>query len=174
MRTRLTVILCMVVLTGALLLPSAASAGTSLTKLEQQVVKLVNQKRANHGLVKLRVNARLVTAARSHSSEMGAKQYFSHNSGNGEAFSHRLIRLGYKRSGYSYWAAGENIAWGSGLYATAVATVNAWMKSSGHRAVILTKKFRDIGMGAKACPNGYGSCTSPVTFFTMDVGRRID
>ena len=174
MKARLTVILCMVALAGALLLPSVASAGTTLTKLEQQVVSLVNQKRANHGLVKLRVNARLVTAARSHSSEMGSRQYFSHNSANGETFSHRLIRLGYKRSGYSYWAAGENIAWGSGLYATAVATVNAWMKSPGHRAVILTKKFRDIGMGARVCQSGYGSCTSPVTFFTMDVGRRIN
>ena len=174
MKTRLTVILCMVTLAGALLLPSVASASTTLTKLEQQVVRLVNQKRANHGLVKLRVNSRLATAARSHSREMGAKQYFSHNSASGEAFSHRLIRFGYKRSGYSYWAAGENIAWGSGLYATAVATVNAWMKSPGHRAVILTKKFRDIGMGTKLCQGGYGSCSSPVTFFTMDVGRRIN
>jgi uncharacterized protein YkwD len=174
MKARFIVIVCVVALTCALLLPSVASAGTTLTKLEQQVVSLVNQKRANHGLVKLRVNAKLQAAARSHSAEMGAQQYFSHNSASGESFSHRLIRFGYKRSGYSYWAVGENIAWGSGLYATAVATVNAWMKSPGHRAVILTKKFRDVGLGAVVCKDGYGSCSSPVTFFTLDVGRRID
>jgi uncharacterized protein YkwD len=175
MRARLIVIACMVALAAALLLPSAASATTTttLTKLERQVVDLVNQKRAKNGLVKLRVNTKLQYAARAHSREMAAKQYFSHNSASGEAFQHRLIRYGYKRSGCSYWAAGENIAWGSGLYATAVATVNAWMKSPGHRAVILTRKFRDIGLGAVVCQDGYGSCSSPVTFFTMDVGRRI-
>lgn len=171
---RFVVILCMMALTGALLLPSVASAATSLTRLEQQVVDLVNQKRAKHDLVKLRVNAKLVDAARSHSTEMGDKQYFSHDSASGETFSNRIIRLGYTRSGYSYWAVGENIAWGSGLYATAVATVNAWMKSPAHRAVILTKKFRDIGIGAVVCRSGYSSCSDPVTFFTMDVGRRID
>jgi uncharacterized protein YkwD len=168
------VIVCMIALAGALLLPSVASASTTLTKLEQQVVNLVNQKRANHGLVKLRVNAKLVSAARSHSTEMGNKQYFAHDSASGETFAHRLIRFGYTRSGYSSWSAGENIAWGSGLYATAVATVNAWMKSSAHRAVILTRKFRDIGLGAVVCKSGYSSVSSPVTFFTMDVGRRID
>jgi uncharacterized protein YkwD len=153
---------------------ASASTPLTLTKLEQQVVNLVNQKRASHGLVKLRVNSKLETAARAHSKEMGSKQYFSHDSASGETFARRVIRYGYTRSGYSYWAAGENIAWGSGLYATANAVVNSWMKSPAHRAVILTRKFRDVGLGAVVCDNGYGSCASPVTFFTMDAGRRIN
>ncbi len=174
MRKRFIVIICMMALAGALLLPSAATAATTLTKLEQQVITLVNQKRAKHGLVKLRIHARLQAAARAHSAEMGSRQYFSHSSASGESFQRRLIRYGYKRTGYSYWAAGENIAWGSGLYATAGAIVNSWMRSPGHRAVILTKKYRDIGLGAMVCRGGYSSCASPVTFFTLDVGRRID
>jgi len=26
----------------------------------------------------------------------------------------------------------------------------------------------------KVCDEGYGGCTDPVTFFTLDLGRRID
>jgi len=174
MRKRLIIIVCMVALASALLLPSAATAATTLTKLEQQVVTLVNQKRAKHGLAKLRVHARLQAAARAHSTEMSNRKYFSHSSAGGESFERRIIRYGYKRSGYSYWAAGENIAWGGGLYATASAVVNSWMRSPGHRAVILTRKFRDVGLGAVVCKSGYSSCPVPVTFFTLDVGRRID
>lgn len=173
MRKRLAVVLCMVALAAPLALPGAASATTTLTKLEKQVVTLINKKRAAHGLAPLRVNARLETAARAHSAQMGRRQYFSHDSASGETFTHRVIRYGYTRSGCRYWAAGENIAWGTGLYATAVATVNAWMKSPMHRTVILTRAFRNIGLGAVTWRSGFEGVATPVTFFTMDVGRRV-
>jgi uncharacterized protein YkwD len=172
-KKRFIVFISMIALMGLLALPTVASASTTLTDLEKQVVTLVNQKRAAHGLVELKISGTLVRAARSHSREMGSKQYFGHPSYGGESFSHRLVRLGYTREGYSYWAAGENIAWGSGLDGTAEATVNAWMKSKAHRAVILHAKFRELGIGAVVCSDGYGDCDNPVTFFTLDLGRRV-
>ena len=47
------------------------------------------------------------------------------------------------------------------------------MKSKAHRAVILTKAFRDLGVGAVKTDDGYGNVDGPVWFFTLDLGRRI-
>ena len=46
--------------------------------------------------------------------------------------------------GYSYSAAGENIAWG---YRTAEEVVDGWMNSAGHRANILSSNFNRLGVG---------------------------
>jgi uncharacterized protein YkwD len=171
-KKRLVVLICMIALAVALAAPATASASVTLTKLEKQIVTLVNKKRAARGLAKLRVNAKLVKASRSHSREMGNQQYFAHDSASGESFAGRLIRFGYTREGCSAWSAGENIAWGTGLYSTAQHTVNVWMKSAAHRKVMLTAKFRDLGIGAVVCKDGYSGCSNPVTFFTLDLGRR--
>ena len=152
-------------------LPSSASATVTLNSYEKQILSLVNQERAERGLAKLTVNEYLWRASRAHSREMGAQQYFSHNSYNGESFSKRIVRFGYTYKGYTYWKVGENIAWGSGLYASPVAVVDKWMASSTHRAVILTKVFRSIGVGAVKSADGYKG-QDDVWFFTLDLGRR--
>lgn len=46
--------------------------------------------------------------------------------------------------GYSYWAAGENIAYGSN---SAEYIVDMWMNSPGHRANILDSGFTHLGVG---------------------------
>ena len=173
MKTRWGMIVCIAVLLAFAVLPATALATPApLNSNEQMLLTLVNKERTKRGLAKVHINARLLTAARAHSKEMGTRQYFSHDSANGESFSKRLIRYGYKRSGYSYWKVGEDIYYGSGLSSSPVAVVAAWMASPGHRAVILTKAFRDIGVGAVVCSSGYANCTHPVTFFTLDLGRR--
>ncbi len=75
--------------------------------------------------------------------------------------------------GFSYWKVGENIYYGSGIWSSPVAVVDAWMKSKTHRAVILTKVFRDIGVGAVKTEDGYGNIDGSVWFFTLDLGRRV-
>lgn len=152
-------------------LPSSASATVTLNSYEKQVLSLVNQERAKRGLAKVTVNEYLWRASRAHSREMGDKQYFSHNSYNGESFSKRIVRFGYTYKGYTYWKVGENIAWGSGLYSSPVAVVDKWMASSTHRAVILTKVFRQIGIGAVKSNKSYKGQNN-VWFFTLDLGRR--
>jgi len=155
------------------ILPATASATVTLTPKEQRVVALINHIRADHGLARLSVKGCLVRAARAHSAEMGARQYFSHDSYSGEPFSSRLIRYGYTRDGCTYWRVGETLAYGAGLYSTPELVVDNWMHSDGHRAVILTKSFRNIGIGVKKCYSGFGGFDGTVCFFTLDFGRRI-
>lgn len=164
------VLLC---LTAMLAAPAVAQAAVELSPYEQQLVNLVNRKRERHGLKPLRVRTCLVTAARAHSLDMATNQFLAHPSSDGTPWMDRLIAFGYVQEGFSYWRAGENVYVGGGLYSSPVAVVQAWMKSKPHRRVLLTKVFRDVGVGAVECAEGYGGCPGPVWFFTLDAGRRI-
>ena len=173
MKTRCGIVILLVALAALLFasVPAAAPASVSLNSYEQQLLTCINHERTARHLAKLRVNAKLVDSARSHSADMGERQYFEHDSPSGEKWSQRIVRHGYTREGYRMWKTGENIAWGAGLYSSPVAIVDSWMKSPMHRAVILTKDFRDLGVGAVSC-EGYGSVDGMVWFFTLDLGRR--
>ena len=72
---------------------------------------MVNKARAKHGLAKLRLNAKLIAAARSHSAEMGELKYFDHDSRIRRAKSGRRASSvsATRMKGYRYWRAGENI-----------------------------------------------------------------
>jgi uncharacterized protein YkwD len=153
-------------------LPAIASAGPALNSYELQLVTCVNLERAQRGLPRLRVSPSLVTSARTHSADMGQRKYFDHNVPGGETWQARVIRSGYSLRGYKVWKAGEDIYWGAGLKSSPVAAVDAWMHSASHRAVILAKGFRDIGVGAIQAPDGGGQASRPVWFFTMDAGVR--
>ncbi len=167
------IIIALAVLVATVLLSAPALAATHLNPYEKQLVKLVNKQRAKHGLKALNVNVKLVRAARAHSADMGEKKYFSHDAPSGETWSARIIRHGYSREGYSFWKAGENIYYGAGLYSSPYVVAKAWMKSKPHRRVILTKVFRDLGIGAVKTDDGYENVDGAVWFFTLDVGRRI-
>jgi uncharacterized protein YkwD len=175
MKTRTGIIILLIAMVCALSLATPALASTSLNTYEKQLLAQVNKVRAKHGLSQLRLNDKLIAAAREHSADMGARKYFDHNAPapNAEGWDARIIRCGYTRSGCSYWKIGENIYWGAGIYSSPVAVVDAWMKSKMHRAVLLTKVFRHIGVGAVKTDDGYASVDGTVWFFTLDLGRRV-
>ncbi len=136
-----------------------------LNDYENRTLSLHNQTRANNGLGALCVNEKLTNAARSHSKEMIDRDYFSHNSYNGETFSARIKRFGY----YPYRAIGENIAWGSGSRGTPDSIFNGWMNSSGHKGNILNSNFKQIGVGTAY---GQYKSYSGVTMYTVDFGTQ--
>ena len=115
-------------------------------QLVRATVCLLNVERRKRGMRPLRLSRRLGQAARGHSVDMARRGYFSHNSRSGASFLDRIRRAGYLRGARS-WRVGENIAWGTGSLATPRAIVRAWMKSPGHRANILNRSFRQIGIG---------------------------
>ena len=117
----------------------------AVTQYEQEVIRLVNEIRAQNGLSALTYNWELSRVARYKSQDMVDNRYFSHPSPTyGTPF--QMIRS----FGLSYRSAGENIAYGQ---RTPQAVVNAWMNSSGHRANILSSSYTQIGVGYVA--NGH-------------------
>ena len=106
---------------------------------EKEVIRLVNEIRAQNGLKPLTYDWELSRVARYKSQDMKDKGYFSHTSPTyGSPF--QMM----KSFGLSYRSAGENIAKGQ---TTPQAVVNAWMNSAGHRANILNASYTHIGVG---------------------------
>ena len=110
---------------------------------------LLNAERAERGLQALRSNRSLALAAGRHAEDMVEQRYFAHVSRAGASFVDRVRRTDYLGSGTRSWSLGENIAWGSGNKATARSIVRSWMNSPGHRANILSGRFREIGIGVE-------------------------
>lgn len=112
---------------------------TAVTDFEQEVIRLVNEIRANNGLKALTYDWQLSRVARIKSQDMKDNRYFAHNS---PVYGTPFQMM--KAFGISYRTAGENIAKG---YSTPQAVVNGWMNSSGHRANILNANYTHIGVG---------------------------
>jgi uncharacterized protein YkwD len=119
----------------ALLGPAAVAQARALTSSEASLLQTMNAVRASRGLPPLRVDVRLVRAARGHSADMMRRQYFAHGSVAGRA-------LAQGARGPLF---GEDLAWAKSITATWV--VNAWLASPPHRAVLLRPGFRRVGIG---------------------------
>jgi uncharacterized protein YkwD len=145
--------------------PSAAN----LELVRGAVLCLHNRERSARGLPKLSERAELRTAAEGHSVHMVEAQFFAHDGPDGTDMVDRILGTGYARG--QGWSLGENIAWGTGPLATAAAIQRAWMRSPGHRANILRRQFREIGigiaLGAPAPAGGQDGAT-----YTADFGVR--
>jgi uncharacterized protein YkwD len=143
------------------------SAG-NVAAVREAVLCLHNRDRAAHGLAALRDNGKLRRAAEAHSGDMVAQGYFAHDSLSGAGMVDRILGTGYGRG--RGWSLGENIAWGTGVLATAAEIQRAWMESPGHRANILRPQFREIGIGiALGAPVGSGAGGAT---YTADFGVR--
>jgi uncharacterized protein YkwD len=122
----------------------AAPDAGNVAAVRAAVLCLHNQERSARGLKPLRENARLRRAAEGHSADMVANRYFAHDAP-GSDMVDRILRTGYARG--AAWSLGENIAYGTGELATAAEIHRAWMRSPGHRANIVRRRFREIGIG---------------------------
>jgi uncharacterized protein YkwD len=112
---------------------SAAARG--LSGSEASLLHAMNAVRASHGLPRLRMDYRLESVARAHSVDMLRHNYFAHG-----AFSARL-----NASGAAGPIFGENLAFGP---VSSSWVVNAWLASPEHRANLLRRGFRRVGIGA--------------------------
>jgi uncharacterized protein YkwD len=106
---------------------------------------LINRARADHGLHRLRVDLRLVRAAREHAQDMVGRGYFSHTSPSGASSSDRIADTGWMR-GRASWIVGETLGWRVGP-ASARWIVRAWLRSRSHRHVLLNRRYRVVGIG---------------------------
>jgi uncharacterized protein YkwD len=130
-----TKILVAFVAVFALLWPVAGGQAGSPSGSEASLVRTINSARTSRGLAPLRVDVRLLRAARGHSADMLRRQYFAHGS-----VARRARALGARGPVF-----GENLAWATGL--TAQWVVDKWLASPSHRAVMLRPGFRRVGIG---------------------------
>ncbi|MCY7312139.1 MAG: CAP domain-containing protein [Pseudoxanthomonas sp.] len=101
----------------------------------------------------------LFSAAAKHSADMATRNYFSHTSPEGVTLGQRLWT-----EGYSWRAAGENIAAGQGSVASVMQT---WLASDGHCQNIMNPVFADVAVACvEKSPSTYG------TYWTMNLGLR--
>jgi uncharacterized protein YkwD len=156
------------------LVPSASGERVTVLQqksLDRQLLSQVNAVRVQHGLRPLELSQRLTAAATRHSMEMAQLGYFSHTSANGTAYWKRIRRF-YPETGFQSWTVGEDLAWQSPSL-TAADAIAMWMASPPHRAVLLGRDWREIGISAVRTGVGPGLFGhQPVIVVTTDVGAR--
>ncbi|ATB42090.1 membrane protein [Cystobacter fuscus] len=140
----------------------------SWTAFEDEVLKLVNQKRAAGatcgGVAKPAVPAltfdeRQRCAARVHSQDMGTNNFMSHTGSNGSTPWQRMTN-----AGYVWRSAAENVAAGQ---STPAAVVNSWMNSSGHCNNIMGSGLKHLGVGYFYAPS-----STYKHYWTQDFGAQ--
>ncbi|ADB51316.1 CAP domain-containing protein [Conexibacter woesei] len=151
-----------------------ALGGTS--RVERRVRCLINQRRARSRLPPLRYDRCLDRAAERHARDMVRRHYFAHSSRGGRGIAERVRAAGYLRRA-ARWRVGENLAWGAGASASAQTTVRSWLRSRPHRANVLSRGFRDVGVAVvRGAPvrrgaRGRGARRAPATY-VVEFGAR--
>ena len=169
MRKRLTGTIAVASIAAALGAPAAAqaqqqcvfqgvkaSAGTA-GKVERSLLCLTNLHRVRNGLAALKRDTRLGAAARGHSADMVARNYFDHVTPEGAGPSQRAQAAGYPGG------AGENIAAnGTG---SAFSLFDQWRNSAGHNQNMLTAGYVAAGFGvARGFPGAGAGVTGTQMF----------
>lgn len=122
-----------------------AASPASATTPRGQMVRQINRVRVAHGLRPVHQARGLRLAARAHTADMLRRGYFAHTSPTGSTLGRRIVASPFVT--YGRWQAGETLAWGVGRVGRARAVVRAWMRSPEHRAVLLARGFRWVGIG---------------------------
>jgi len=138
----------------------AAHGSSRLDPTERRVIRLINKNRAFFNLPAVRASRALSRSAEFHSGDMLRRNFFAHASSSGTPFDRRVRR--FKRA----VSVGENLAYVPGRRGgrSARRIVSMWLNSPQHRAVILDRSFRRIGVARRSGSFGRGR----VTVFTAD------
>jgi uncharacterized protein YkwD len=142
---------------------------TNLELVRSTLLCLHNKIRAEKGLPALKDNSKLRKAAAGHADDMVAESFFDHTSANGDTFVDRIIGAGYAKRNDA-WTIGENLAWGTGDLSTPQAIMDAWMNSSGHKANILKKSYKEVGIAVRL---GVPSDAGVGATVTADFGAKV-
>jgi uncharacterized protein YkwD len=105
----------------------------------QSLLSSTNSQRSNYGKSQLTISEQLNSAAQAKANDMVSRNYWSHNTPDGKE-----PWVFINSSGYSYFKAGENLAYG---FSTSDTTVNGWMNSPSHKENLLDTDFSEVGFG---------------------------
>ncbi|MGE5109309.1 MAG: CAP domain-containing protein [Acidobacteriaceae bacterium] len=134
----------------------AASAQQFEPDAEGEILRLVNQDRAQAGLDPLELDSRLTEIARKHSELMVERSSLSHQFPGEPDLRHRVVS-----SGVRFDISGENVAYDR----EPVSAERSLMRSPPHRANILRPEFNAIGIGVIRVGDSI--------YVTQDFARRL-
>ena len=159
-----------IVLAVALALGPAAGSARAATKaasdVTTDVIRLANATRAQDGLPALHRSRALDRSALMKVDEIRSCGSFSHTPC-GTSFARTFQQTGYL---HGRVRVGENIYWGSGRLGTPAGAISAWLHSPPHRANLLGRGWRDMGVGVERVPSIFGA--SDVSIVVLQFGRR--
>lgn len=158
---------------GASVAVSSGDGARDVSRIRGAVRCLVTQERRARELRPFRDQAALRRAAESHSRDMVRRRYFAHVSPAGADVEARARRSGYLRDARR-WDLGEALGWGILEESSPRQLVRALLESPEHRALLLDRSFRDIGIGVALGAPIDGDETPGVTLTIAfgDVERR--
>ena len=118
--------------------------------IEKEVFKLINSEREKQGLKPLVWNDRIANIARQHCRNMAEQHLFSHQEKDGSIVSNRADKANIK-----WISIAENIVRFIEAPDPASYATERWMASPPHKVNILTKGWKQTGIGAIVAPDGF-------------------
>lgn len=155
---------------GQCLYQAEAVSFANLERAERSLLCLTNVHRLRSGASALSRDSRLGAAARAHSADMVARDYFSHVTPEGLGPTERAVAAGFPGG------AGENIAAGGSR--TALGLFELWRNSAGHDANMLGAGYRSFGGGISPGTGAGARITgtqmfSPIGADSVDAGLDL-
>lgn len=147
---------CVATLVGLPVLPAAAQADPAVELLAR-----INSARVAQGLPPYGLSDKLTAAAQAHSKDMLSTGRVDRTGSDGSTPTSRALA-----AGYGQWEGGpvvdEAIYGGTG---GAQGAFDWWMGTETDKARITSGRFREVGIGAAAAPNGW-------IYWTLDLGAQ--
>ncbi len=155
--------------------PPGPCAGTDVTPTaanvdatRASVLCLVNGARAAAGAAPVAANVALSRAAKAYAFDMAARKFFGHVSPAGKQLGPRLRAAGYLDH-VSNFGLGEDLGWGSLADASPAALIAVQLADPAHRAMLVNRSFREIGIGVAPAPPISGA-PEPGATLALDFG----
>lgn len=136
-------------------------------QLEAELLAETNAARARNGLGPLMMDESLALAARHHAQEMASLGYLAHESPSDGI---RNLSQRLNRSGAMMEAAAENLAFLQHVPDLAVATVQGWLDSPGHRTNLLGQ-YNLVGFGSAQTDSGGHYVVQVLGLQTVGISR---
>jgi uncharacterized protein YkwD len=140
--------------------------GTTISVSAKELLLITNEKRQEAGVNPLVINEELSAAALQKARHMFKDNYWAHNSPSGVT-----PWYFFKKVGYDYTYAGENLARG---FTVSQDVVDAWMDSRSHRENMLSANYHDVGFAIEQGTLGEENTVLVVEMFGGKVIRPND
>lgn len=135
----------------------------------QLLVDATNSQRAAFSANALSLNSKLNSAAQAKANDMATRNYWSHNTPDGNPPWYFITN-----AGYSYSRAGENLAYGFTEVNGTSGVIAGWMNSPSHKENLINPAFTEVGFGVAnaAMYQGHSEETIVVTMYATPYAAK--